>query len=119
MSITDNILVAVLLLLIGAGGGMWLSNSNYQPQLDTANRSLATVTGERDNCVALTTEQGRQLSELRRLADIREQAAKKAQEDASTKAQPYESKAIRVLTERIGGDQCAAATTVIDLELGL
>lgn len=119
MSLTDNILVAVLLLLLGAGGGIWLSNSNYRPQLDTANRSLATVTGERDSCVALTTEQGQQLGELRRQGDAREQAAKQAQEEASTKAQPYESNAIRVLTERIGGDECAAATTVIDLELGL
>lgn len=119
MSITDDIRGVIITLMIGGAGGMWLSGGHYRPLLDDAQKSLASVAGERDNCVALTTEQGVKLGDLRRQADAREQAAKEAQAEAITQAQPYESKAIRVLTERIGGDQCVAATTVIDLELGL
>lgn len=119
MSIADNIRAAIIMLLVGAAGGMWLYSSYYRPLLDDANRRVASVTAARDNCVAVTTEQGLKLGELMRQADDREQEAKEAQVAASTKAKAYESKAIRVLTERIGGDQCVAASTVIDLELGL
>lgn len=117
MDTTINILIAVLLLIIGACGGVWLSWSHYQPLLDTTNHELTIATDGRDNLETLATEQGLKLGELVRLGNERAKAAEQAQALARQEAQPHYAAANRLLSERIGGDQCAAATAVIDQEL--
>lgn len=117
MNTTINVLIACLLLIIGAVSGFWLASSSYRPLLDSANTELATVTAGRDNLETLATEQGQKLGELVRLGNEREATAKLAQESAHQEAQPLYAAANRLLTERSGGDSCAAATAVIDKEL--
>lgn len=117
MNIAVNALIAVLLLIIGAVGGVWITSKSYRPLLDAANTELATATAGRDNLEALTTEQGRALGNLMQLGNERAKAAELAQEQANTEAKTHEEAANRLLSERIGGDDCAAATVVIDQEL--
>ncbi|SFW77276.1 hypothetical protein SAMN03159439_04624 [Pseudomonas sp. NFACC04-2] len=111
--------LALLLTAVGAGFGGWLVAGHYRPLLDAANRDLAQVTSARDNLEGLAAEQGRKLGELVQAGELRERAAALAQEKARDEARPDYAAANRILRERSGGDQCSAAETVIDQELGL
>lgn len=117
MSATINTLTAYVLLSIGLVGGAFLAHYHYRPQLDTAQTELATALAGRDNLEELATEQGLKLGELVRLGNEREALAKKAQEAAQQEAKPHYEAANRLMVGRTGGDQCAAATAVIDQEL--
>lgn len=117
MSINVKALIACLLLAIGAVGGFLNAQDYYQPRLDSANRELDSATAARDNLEALATEQGQKLGELVRLGQEREALASKAQAEAHTVAQTSYEQANRLMADRIGGDQCKAATAVIDQEL--
>ncbi|AZD01407.1 hypothetical protein [Pseudomonas chlororaphis] len=113
------LVLAGLLIAAGAGLGAWLAAGHYRPQLDAAQDDLATAKAGRANLEALAGEQGRKLGELVLAGREREQRAAQAQADARELAQGEYAAANRLLQERTGGDQCAAATVVIDQELGL
>jgi len=112
-------LAAVLLLALGAGGGMWLASGHYRPLLDAANIDLAKATSARDNLQALAGEQGRKLGELVLAGQLRERNAALAQEKARQEAQPDYAAANQLLREQTGGDPAQAAAAIIDQELGL
>jgi hypothetical protein len=111
--------IALLLVIAGAGIGAWLAAGHYRPLLDASNNDLAQATLARDNLITLTDEQGRKLGELVQAGELRERAAALALEKARAEAQPDYAAANRLLRERTGGNQCVAAESIIDQELGL
>ncbi len=112
-------LAAVLLLVIGAGAGVWLAARHYRPLLDTSNMNLATAELARGNLETLVGEQGKKLGELVKAGDLRERNAALAQEKATQDARPDYAAANKLLRERTGGDPAQAAAAIIDQELGL
>ncbi|AZD78697.1 hypothetical protein [Pseudomonas chlororaphis] len=113
------LVLAGLLITAGAGLGAWLAAGHYRPLLDAVQDDLATTKAGRDNLEALAGEQGRKLGALVLADQEREQRAAQAQADARELAKTDYAAANRLLQERTGGDQCAAATAIIDQELGL
>ncbi|HAB02907.1 MAG TPA: hypothetical protein DCE25_08250, partial [Pseudomonas sp.] len=73
----------------------------------------------RDNLAGLATEQGKDLSDLVLATNTRQAAAEQAVSQARASADLDYAAANRLQQERIGGDQCAAASSIIDKELGL
>ncbi|WP_308852325.1 hypothetical protein [Pseudomonas entomophila] len=73
----------------------------------------------RNNLVALANEQGKALGDLQLAAQQRQMQAEQAVAGAHAEAQADYQAANRLQQERTGGDQCAAATSIIDKELGL
>ncbi|MBA6063012.1 hypothetical protein H4C44_28085 [Pseudomonas juntendi] len=117
-------LAAVLLgcvLLAGLGGacGVWLAAGHYRPLLDQANGEVSTCKAARDNLSGLAQEQGKALGDLTMAANERQARAEQAVGEAKARAQDDYAAANRLQQERTGGDQCAAATSIIDQELGL
>ena len=111
-----------LVLALAAGGVIWWQRG----QVEKARADAANLVGRvdqcqqaRDNLVALANEQGKALGDLQLAAQQRQAAAEKAVADARASAQSDYQDANRLQQERIGGDQCAAATSIIDKELGL
>ncbi len=113
------LLGSVLLLGVGGAGGAWLSATHYRPQLDQANKEAATCVVARDNLSGLAAEQGKTLGDLTLAVSERQARVDKAVSQALAGAQAEYSAANRLQQERTGGDQCAAATSIIDKELGL
>ncbi|WP_047711362.1 hypothetical protein [Pseudomonas lactis] len=112
-------LAAVLLLVLGSGGGAWLAARHYRPLLDAANTNLFSAQSARNNLEVLAGEQGRKLGELVQAGDLRERTAAQAQAKAAQEAQPDYAAANQLLRERTGGDPAHAAAAIIDQELGL
>ncbi len=112
-------LAVILLLVLGAGVGVWLAARQYRPLLDVANGELATTKVARDNLVTLTKEQGQKLGDLVQAGELRERNAAMAQEKADQEAQPDYAAGNQLLRERTGGDHAQAAEGIIDKELGL
>jgi hypothetical protein len=110
---------ALLLLALGGGAGVWLAAGHYRPLLDVANGQTTTCTAARNNLVQLTQEQSQKLGDLAQQAKDRAADAAKAVATAQEQAKTDYGEANRIQQEHIGGDSCAAATTVIDKELGL
>jgi hypothetical protein len=117
MNVTSNILAATLFLIIGVCVGAYQGYSHYQPLLDSANSGLATATTGRNNLEALAGEQGKKLGELVAAGKEREELARQARAKARDEAKPDYAAANRLQQERIGGDDCVAATVVIDQEI--
>lgn len=113
------LVLVVLLITVGAGLGVWLAAGHYRPLLDATQDDLATTKAGRANLEELAGEQGRKLGALVLADQEREQRAAQAQADARELAKTDYAAANRLLQERTGGDQCAAATAIIDQELGL
>ena len=113
------LVLALLLVVLGAAGGVWLTAAHYRPLLYTANTDLANAKSARDNLEALAGEQGRKLGELVQAGELREREAALAQEKARQEAQPDFAAANQLLRERTGGDPAQAAGAIIDKELGL
>lgn len=112
-------LAVILLLGLGAGGGVLLAARHYRPLLDAVNNDLATTKSSRDNLETLAGEQGKKLDELVRAGELRERNATLAQEKARQEAQPDYAAANQLLRGRTGGDPAQAAAAIIDQELGL
>ena len=112
-------LALVLLLVLGAAGGVWLAACHYRPLLDTANTGLAMTKQARDNLEILAGEQGRKLGKLVLAGELRERNAALAIANAKEDAQPDYAAANKLLRERTGGDPAEAAASIIDHELGL
>lgn len=110
---------ALLLIGVGAAIGAWQASDHYRPKLDDANGQLASCKGALGNLEALTTEQGLKLGELVVTGNERQAHAELAVKEATARAQEDFAAANRLQQERTGGDQCAAAASVIDQELGL
>lgn len=109
----------VITLGLGAGGGAWLAAYHYWPLLVTANDDLSKCKSARGNLEGLATEQGLQLGALIKADQRRLVRADQAVKQAADMAHEDFAAANRLQQERTGGDQCAAASSVIDKELGL
>ncbi|WP_054913204.1 hypothetical protein [Pseudomonas sp. NBRC 111127] len=110
---------AGLLILFGMVVGAWATTGHLRPALDEAQDRVAACTAARDNLAGLATEQGKALGDLVLAANARQAAAEQAVSEAKASADLDYSAANRLQQERTGGDQCAAAASIIDKELGL
>lgn len=113
------LLGCVLLVGLGGAGGVWLAAGHYRPLLDQANGAVSTCKAARDNLSGLAAEQGKALGDLTLAANARQAGAEQAVGAAKVAAKGDYAAANRLQQERTGGDQCAAATSIIDKELGL
>ncbi|HBO4037729.1 hypothetical protein ACQYZM_26985 [Pseudomonas aeruginosa] len=115
-----SIMLACLLLVgLGAVGGVWIGARHYRPQLDAASADLAACRAARGEMESAVVEQGRQVAALRLAGEQRARDAAQAVEQARRRADGDYAAAQRLLRERSAGDQCLAAEVVIDQELGL
>lgn len=110
---------AGLLILLGIGVGTWATTAHFRPLLDAEQEQATTCKAARDNLAGLAVEQGKALGDLVLAASARQAAAEQAVSEAKASADLDYAAANRLQQERTGGDQCAAATSIIDQELGL
>jgi hypothetical protein len=110
---------AGLLIVVGILVGAWATTWHFRPLLDAEQDQVASCKAARDNIVGLATEQGKALGDLVLAASARQAAAEQAVSEAKASADLDYAAANRLQQERTGGEQCAAATSVIDKELGL
>ncbi|WP_373870730.1 hypothetical protein [Pseudomonas juntendi] len=110
---------AALMALLGVAMGVWLATSHFRPALDEEQDRVAACTSARDNLAGLAQEQGKALGDLTLAANERQSRAEQAVSEARASAKDDYAAANRLQQERTGGDQCAAATSIIDQELGL
>ncbi|HBO0074363.1 TPA: hypothetical protein L3990_004445 [Pseudomonas aeruginosa] len=113
------VLAALLLVGLGAAGGVWLGARHYRPQLDAASADLAACRSARGSLEAAVVEQGGQIAALRQAGEQRARDAAQAVDRGRQQAAERYAAAQRLLRERSAGDQCLAAEVVIDQELGL
>ncbi|HCL3994872.1 TPA: hypothetical protein N2B70_001898 [Pseudomonas aeruginosa] len=115
-----SIMLACLVLVgLGAAGGVWLGAQHYRPQLDAARSDLVACRSARGSLEAAVAEQSRQVAVLRQAGERRARDAAQAVEQGRQQAAERYSAANRLLRDRTAGEQCAAAEAVIDKELGL
>lgn len=112
-------LACLLLVGLGAAGGVWLGARHYRPQLDAARSDLVACRAARGELESAVVEQGRQVAALRLAGEQRARDAAQAVEQGRQQAAEQYAAAQRLLRERSAGDQCLAAEVVIDQELGL
>ncbi|WP_425049086.1 hypothetical protein [Pseudomonas juntendi] len=99
--------------------GTWAATGHFRPLLDEQQDKAAQCSAARDNLAGLAQEQGKALGDLTLAANERQARAKQAVNEAKASAQADYAAANRLQQERTDGDQCAAATSIIDRELGL
>ncbi|WP_457862742.1 hypothetical protein ACT50N_12555 [Pseudomonas aeruginosa] len=115
-----SIMLACLVLVgLGAAGGVWLGARHYRPQLDAASADLAACRASRGELESAVAEQVRQVAALRMAGEQRAREASHALEQGRQQAAEQYAGAQRLLSQRTAGEQCAAAEAVIDQELGL
>ncbi|EPY8488054.1 hypothetical protein [Pseudomonas aeruginosa] len=115
-----SIALAFLVLVgLGAAGGVWIGARHYRPQLDAALADLIACRAARGSLEATVAEQVRQVAALRQAGEQRARDAVQAMERGRQQAAEQYAGAQRLLRERTAGEQCAAADAVIDQELGL
>lgn len=112
-------LACVLLLGLGAAGGVWLGARHYRPQLDAALADLVACRAARGGLEDAVAEQVRQVAALRQAGEQRARDAAQAVDRGRQQAAEQYAEAQRLVRERTAGGQCAAAEAVIDQELGL
>ncbi len=112
-------LACLLLVGLGAAGGVWLGARHYRPQLDAALADLIACRAARGELESAVAEQVRQVAALRLAGEQRARDAAQAMERGRQQAAAQYAGAQRLLRERSAGDQCLAAEVVIDQELGL
>ncbi|BAG75012.1 hypothetical protein JEY72_24305 [Pseudomonas aeruginosa] len=112
-------LACLLLVGLGAAGGVWLGARHYRPQLDAARSDLVACHAAQGELEAAVAEQGRQVAALRLAGEQRARDAARALEQGRQQAAEQYAAAHRLLSQRTVGEQCAAAEAVIDQELGL
>ncbi|AVR66520.1 hypothetical protein B7D75_05925 [Pseudomonas paraeruginosa] len=117
---TFSVALACLLLVgLGAVGGVWIGARHYRPQLDAALADLIACRAARGELESAVAEQVRQVAALRQAGEQRVREAAQAVEQGRQQAAEQYAAAQRLLRERSAGDQCLAAEVVIDQELGL
>ncbi|HBO6312087.1 hypothetical protein ACM7F8_02545 [Pseudomonas aeruginosa] len=109
----------LLLVGLGAAGGVWLGARHYRPQLDAANKDKGQCVAARDNLEELAKEQGAKLGELSNQAEQRQAKAAQAVANAQQQAGEHYAAAQRLQQERADGDPAAVVEALIDKELGL
>ncbi|WP_434040211.1 hypothetical protein [Pseudomonas aeruginosa] len=112
-------LACLLLVGLGAAGGVWLGARHYRPQLDAARSDLVACRASRGELESAVAEQVRHVAALRMAGEQRAQDAAQAVERGRQQAAEQYAGAQRLLSQRTAGDQCLAAEVVIDQELGL
>ncbi|RPR92014.1 hypothetical protein [Pseudomonas aeruginosa] len=112
-------LACLLLVGLGAAGGVWIGARHYRPQLDAASADLAACRAARGEMESAVAEQVRQVAALRLAGEQRARDAAQTVERGRQQAAEQYAAAQRLLRERSAGDQCLAAEVVIDQELGL
>ncbi|HID9485766.1 TPA: hypothetical protein ACXI1V_002409 [Pseudomonas aeruginosa] len=112
-------LACLVLVGLGAAGGVWLGARHYRPQLDAASADLAACRASRGELESAVAEQVRQVAALRLADEQRARDAALAVDRGRQQAAEQYAAAQRLLRERSAGDQCLAAEVVIDQELGL
>ena len=110
---------ACLLVLLGFGAGTWATTGHFRPLLDGEQDKVVSCKAARDNLAGLASEQGKALGDLVLAANERQASAELAVEEARASADLDYAAANRLQQERTGGDQCTAAGSIIDKELGL
>lgn len=110
---------AGLLILLGMAIGTWATTHHFRPLLDNQQDLATQCAAARDNLAGLAQEQGKALGELTLAESARQARAAQAVDEAAASAKGDFAAANRLQQERTGGDQCAAATSIIDQELGL
>lgn len=114
-----SIAFSALLVLIGTAVGTWATSHHFRPLLDDQQDKTSQCTAARDNLAGLATEQGKAIGDLMLAAAERQAAAEQAVGEAKASADADYAAANRLQQEQTGGDQCSAATSIIDKELGL
>ncbi|EPH2239875.1 hypothetical protein [Pseudomonas aeruginosa] len=115
-----SIMLACLLLVgLGAVGGVWLGARHYRPQLDAALADLVACRAARGGLEDAVAEQVRQVVALRLAGEQRARYAAQVVDRGRQQAAEQYAEAQRLVRERTAGGQCAAAEAVIDQELGL
>ncbi|HEJ1529655.1 hypothetical protein ACM749_01265 [Pseudomonas aeruginosa] len=109
----------LILVGLGAAGGVWLGARHYRPQLDAALADLVTCRAARGELESAVVEQGRQVAALRLAGEQRAREAAHALEQGRQQAAEQYAAANRLLSQRTAGEECAAAEAVVDQELGL
>ncbi|MCV6566196.1 hypothetical protein [Pseudomonas aeruginosa] len=112
-------LACLLLLGLGAAGGVWLGARHYRPQLDAASADLAACRASRGELESAVAEQVRQVAALRLAGEQRARDAAQAVDRGRQQAAEQYAEAQRLVRERTAGEQCAAAEAVMNQELGL
>ncbi|HEP9719000.1 TPA: hypothetical protein VDW09_003282 [Pseudomonas aeruginosa] len=112
-------LACLLLVGLGAAGGVWLGARHYRPQLDAALADLIACRAARGELESVVAEQVRQVAALRLAGEQRARDAAQAMERGRQQAAEQYAGAQRLLSQRTAGEQCGAAEAVIDQELGL
>ncbi|HEQ0060508.1 TPA: hypothetical protein VDW63_005335 [Pseudomonas aeruginosa] len=112
-------LACLVLVGLGAAGGVWLGARHYRPQLDAARSDLVACRASRGELESAVAEQVRQVAALRLADEQRARDAAQAIDRGRQQAAEQYAEAQRLLRERTTGEQCAAAEAVIDQELGL
>ncbi|HHZ7017147.1 TPA: hypothetical protein ACWLUN_005883 [Pseudomonas aeruginosa] len=112
-------LAYLLLVGLGAAGGVWLGARHYRPQLDAALADLIACRASRGELESAVAEQVRQVAALRQAGEQRAREAAHAVEQGRQQAAEQYAEANRLLRDRTAGEQCGATEQVIDRELGL
>ncbi|TEC10896.1 hypothetical protein IPC1598_13970 [Pseudomonas aeruginosa] len=112
-------LACLVLVGLGAAGGVWIGARHYRPQLDAASADLAACRASRGELESAVAEQVRQVAAMRLADEQRARDAAQAVEQGRQQAAEQYAGAQRLLSQRTAGEQCAAAEAVIDQELGL
>ncbi|PXA56700.1 hypothetical protein [Pseudomonas aeruginosa] len=112
-------LACLVLVGLGAAGGVWLGARHYRPQLDAALADLVACRAARGGLEDAVAEQVRQVAALRLADEQRARDAAQAVDRGRQQAAEQYAEAQRLVRERTAGGQCAAAEAVIDQELGL
>ena len=112
-------LACLLLVGLGAAGGVWLGARHYRPQLDVALADLVACRASRGELESAVAEQVRQVAALRVVGEQRARDAAQAVERGQQQAAEQYAAAQRLLRERSAGEECAATEEVIDQELGI
>ncbi|MCF3117259.1 hypothetical protein [Pseudomonas aeruginosa] len=112
-------LACLLLVGLGAVGGVWIGARHYRPQLDAALADLIACRAARGELESAVAEQVRQVAVLRQAGEQRAREAAHALEQGRQQAAEHYAAAQCLLSQRTAGEQCAAAEVVIDQELGL
>lgn len=110
---------AGLLIVLGMAVGIWATTHHFRPLLDDQQDLVTQCAAARDNLAGLAEEQGKALGGLTLAANERQVKAVQAVDKAARSAKGDFAAANRLQQERTAGDQCAAATSIIDKELGL
>ncbi|HCU2029651.1 TPA: hypothetical protein OUI23_001278 [Pseudomonas aeruginosa] len=112
-------LAFLVLVGLGAAGGVWIGARHYRPQLDAASADLAACRAARGSLEASVAEQVRQVAALRLADEQRARDAAQAVDRGRQQAAEQYAGARRLLSQRTAGEECAATEEVIDQELGL